>query len=360
VIALIGRKGAGKSTLLKLLTKITEPTSGYAEIRGRVASRLEVGIGFHSELTGRENVFLNGAFLGMTKKEIRRQFDEIVAFSETKEFIDTPVKHYSSGMYLRLAFAIAAHLEPDILLVDEVLAVGDSRFQTKCLNKMQDIGKHGRTVLFVSHNMPAVMNLCSRAILLNDGSIEQDGPAYEVVSKYMKAGSGATTVREWTDSLRAPGGAIARLRAVRLRDSDGNIAESVDIRRSVLIEIEYDVLRAGHRLVPFIQLVNAEGVCAFETRDVNQVGSRPRRPSGRYLSTVTIPENYLASGTMFLNVGVHLLDPFHEEIHERSVVAFEVVDALGPGTARGEFHVKVMPGVVRPILRWTTEQSHRV
>lgn len=357
VIGLIGGNGAGKSTLLKVLTRITEPTKGYAEIRGRVASLLEVGTGFHSELTGRENIYLNGAILGMTKKEINRQFDEIVAFSETEEFIDTPVKHYSSGMYLRLAFAVAAHLEPDILLVDEVLAVGDSRFQTKCLNKMQDIGKHGRTVLFVSHNMPAVMSLCTRAILLNGGFIQQDGPAYEVVSKYMTAGLGITAAREWTDSLTAPGGEIARLRAARVRDSDGNITESVDIRESVCLEIEYDVLRAGHKLVPFIQLFNSEGLCAFETRDVHQAGSRPMRSNGRYLSAVTIPGNYLASGTMFLNVGVHVLDPFHAEIHERSTVAFEVVDALGPGTARGEFHARVMPGVVRPLLRWKTEQS---
>jgi lipopolysaccharide transport system ATP-binding protein len=356
VIGLIGRNGAGKSTLLKILTKITEPTTGRVEISGRVASLLEVGTGFHSELTGRENIYLNGAILGMTKKEINRQFDDIVAFSETAEFIDTPVKHYSSGMYLRLAFAVAAHLEPDILLVDEVLAVGDSRFQTKCLSKMQDIGKHGRTVLFVSHNMPAVMNLCSRAILLNDGCIQQDGPAYEVVSKYMTAGFGTSAAREWADPFAAPGGNVARLRAVRVQDGGGNIAESVDIRRSVCIGIEYDVLRAGHKLVPFIQVFNAEGICAFETRDVTHVGSRPLRSCGRYLSTVTIPGNYLASGTMFVNVGVHVLDPFHREIEERSVVAFEVVDALGPGTARGEFHARVMAGVVRPLLPWKTEQ----
>ena len=360
VIGLVGRNGAGKSTLLKILTKITEPTTGRVEISGRVASLLEVGTGFHSELTGRENIYLNGAILGMTKKEINRQFDEIVAFSETKEFIDTPVKHYSSGMYLRLAFAVAAHLEPDILLVDEVLAVGDSRFQTKCLNKMQDIGKHGRTVVFVSHNMPAVMNLCSRAILLNDGFIQLDGPAYEVVSKYMTGGFGITAVREWADPSAAPGGAIARLRAVRVRDGEGNIAESVDIRQPVSIQVEYDVLRSGHKLVPFIQVVNAEGVCAFETRDVHQTGSRPVRPSGRYLSAVTIPGNYLASGTMFLNVGVHVLDPFHVEIHERSVAAFEVVDALGPNTARGEFHARVMPGVVRPVLHWETTQRREI
>ena len=177
VVGLIGRNGAGKSTLLKILTRITEPTEGQAQIRGRVGSLLEVGSGFHPELTGRENVYLNGAILGMKKREIDTKFDEIVAFAEVEEFINTPVKHYSSGMYMRLAFSVAAHLETEVLLVDEVLAVGDMRFQKKCLNKMQDIGKHGRTVLFVSHNMPAIANLCQRAILLDQGKILHDGPS---------------------------------------------------------------------------------------------------------------------------------------------------------------------------------------
>jgi lipopolysaccharide transport system ATP-binding protein len=188
MIALIGRKGAGKSTLLKLLSRVTEPTSGYAEIRGRVASRLEVGAGFHSELTGRENVYLNAAILGITKKETRRQFDEIVAFSETEDFIDTPVKYYSSERFRSLAFAVSAHLEPEILLVDEVLAVGGSRFQTKCLNKIRSLGKQGKTVILVSHNMPVVRNLCTRAILLSDGAIQEDGPCYQVVKKHEVSG----------------------------------------------------------------------------------------------------------------------------------------------------------------------------
>lgn len=196
MVALIGRKGAGKSTLLKLLTRITEPTSGYAEIRGRVASRLEVGAGFHSELTGRENVYLNAAILGITKQAIRRQFDEIVAFSETEEFIDTPVKYYSSDRFRSLAFAVQAHLEPDILLVDEVLAVGDSRFQTKCLNKIRELGKQGRTVILVSHNMPVVMNLCTRAILLSNGGIQEDGPCDQVVTNHAVSGFTVPAARE--------------------------------------------------------------------------------------------------------------------------------------------------------------------
>lgn len=359
VIGLIGGNGAGKSTLLKILTKITEPTKGYAEITGRVASLLEVGTGFHSELTGRENVYLNGAILGMAKKEIDRQFDEIVGFSETEDFIDTPVKHYSSGMYLRLAFAVAAHLEPDILLVDEVLAVGDARFQTKCVNKMQDIGKHGRTVLFVSHNMPVVMNLCTRAILLNSGTIVDDGPSYQVVTKYMTSEFSTVACREWTDPLTAPGGNIARLRSMRVLDEEGYIVETVDIRKPVRVEIEYDILQSGHKLVPSIQVSNGEGICAFVSRDVNPAWSRRSRDKGCYCSEVIIPGNFLAAGTMYLDIGLLVLDPLRNEVDERSVVAFQVLDVIDPDSARGEITTK-MPGVVRPLLRWKTEERNGV
>ena len=217
LVGIIGRNGAGKSTLLKILSRITEPTTGFAEIRGRVGSLLEVGTGFHAELTGRENIYLNGAILGMKKAEIDQKFDEIVAFAEVDKFIDTPVKHYSTGMYLRLAFAVAAHLEPEILIVDEVLAVGDANFQKKCLNKMDTVGKQGRTVLFVSHNMMAITRLCERAILLEDGKVLADGPAHEVVSEYMNSGLRIGPVREWAERMKAPGGAVVRLLAVRVR-----------------------------------------------------------------------------------------------------------------------------------------------
>ncbi len=199
MVGIIGRNGSGKSTLLKTLSRITEPTEGRIEILGRVGSLLEVGTGFHPELSGRENIYLNGAILGMRKAEIVRNFDEIVAFAEVEKFIETPVKHYSSGMYLRLAFAVAAYLEPEILLVDEVLAVGDANFQKKCLNKMEDVGQQGRTVIFVSHSMPAVTRLCKRTILLAEGRVVQDGPSHEVVSGYLNSGVGTSAVREWAD-----------------------------------------------------------------------------------------------------------------------------------------------------------------
>ena len=243
VVDIIGRNGAGKSTLLKILSRITEPTQGYADIYGRVGSLLEVGTGFHHELTGRENIYLNGAILGMKKREIARKFDGIIAFAEVERFIDTPVKHYSSGMYLRLAFAVAAYLEPEILLVDEVLAVGDARFQRKCLNKMQDVGQHGRTVLFVSHNMPAITRLCKRVILLDGGRVLEDGPPYHVVKTYLNSGLGTSAAREWSDLSKAPGNDVMRLRAVRVRTEDGVIADALDIRQPFGIDIEYQELR---------------------------------------------------------------------------------------------------------------------
>jgi len=206
VVGIIGRNGAGKSTLLKILSRITQPTEGEARIYGRVGSLLEVGTGFHGELTGRENTYLNGAILGMKKVEIDRKFDEIVDFSGVEKFLDTPVKHYSTGMHVRLAFAVAAHLEPDILIVDEVLAVGDARFQKKCLNKMQDVGQQGRTVLFVSHNMQAITRLCKRTILLDEGKIIADGPSHKVVGVYLNSGRGTTASREWPDPTNAPAG----------------------------------------------------------------------------------------------------------------------------------------------------------
>ena len=214
VVGIIGRNGAGKSTLLKILTRITEPTVGFAEVTGRVGSLLEVGTGFHPELTGRENIYLNGAILGMRRAEINQNFDAIVAFAEMEQFLDTPVKRYSSGMAMRLAFAVAAHLEPETLLVDEVLAVGDVSFQKKCLDKMEDVGKQGRTVLFVSHNMPALARICERAILLDAGHVVQDGPSHQVIGAYLHSERGTTAVREWHYIAEAPGNDVVRLRAV--------------------------------------------------------------------------------------------------------------------------------------------------
>jgi lipopolysaccharide transport system ATP-binding protein len=354
IVGIIGRNGAGKSTLLKILSRITEPTSGAADIHGRVGSLLEVGTGFHQELTGRENIYLNGAILGMKRAEIARKFDEIVKFAEVERFLDTPVKHYSSGMYLRLAFAVAAHLEPEILLVDEVLAVGDANFQKKCLNKMQEVGQSGRTVLFVSHNMSAVTRLCERVILLSGGKVERDGPAHEVVSGYLQSQLGTTAAREWADPARAPGGPVARLRAVRVRGRDGRITDSVDIRQPISIEMEYDVLTPGYAMFSHIQIFNEEGIHAFSAHDVNPAWRRRPRPVGRWISKAWIPGNLLAEGTMLVGVGVVTHSPDINQFYQREVIAFRVVDSLAGDSARGDWAGN-MGGVVRPLLEWTTD-----
>jgi len=353
VVGIIGRNGAGKSTLLKLISRITEPTAGRIELFGRLASLLEVGTGFHPELTGRENIYLNGAILGMTRKEISKKFDDIVAFAEVEKFIDTPVKHFSSGMYLRLAFAVAAHLEPEILLVDEVLAVGDGRFQRKCLDKMQEIGKQGRTVLFVSHHMPAITRLCPRAILLDSGTLLHDGPATEVVSSYLSSGLGTTAVRTWPDLASAPGNEIARLRAVRVLTRDGVISEAMDIRRPVGIEMEFEVLQEGHILVPNYHFFNEEGICVFVASDHSLNSRRQPRPRGRYISTGWIPGNFLSEGTLMVGAALSTMDPVVVHFFERDAVAFQIVDTMEGDSARGDYAGPI-PGVIRPVLDWDT------
>ena len=354
VVGIIGPNGAGKSTLLKVLSRITKPTSGRVELYGRVGSLLEVGTGFHPELTGRENIYLSGAILGMRRAEIERKFDEIVAFAEVERFIETPVKHYSSGMYLRLAFAVAAHLEPDILIVDEVLAVGDMAFQRKCLNKMQDVRGHGRTVLFVSHSMPAILRLCKRAILLSEGRVVREGLASEVVSTYLTAGLNTAAVREWSDLAKAPGNQTVRLRRVRVLSGEGETVPSTDIRRPVGVEMVYDVLEPDTVLMPNYHFYNEEGVCLFVVHDLDPEWRFRPRPVGRYTSTVWVPGNFLAEGTVFVTAAISTYFPMNVHVFERDVVIFQVSDSLDGDSARGDYGGH-MPGVVRPMLNWTTE-----
>jgi lipopolysaccharide transport system ATP-binding protein len=353
VVGIIGRNGAGKSTLLKILSQITDPTEGSVDIYGRVGSLLEVGTGFHPELTGRENVYLNGAILGMRGAEISKKFDEIIAFAEVEKFIDTPVKHYSSGMYLRLAFAVAAHLDPEILIVDEVLAVGDARFQRRCLDKMRDVSHEGRTVLFVSHNMPAVGRLCDRTILLDEGKISLDGPTQQVISKYLIAGRTASGIREWKDASSAPAGEIARLHAVRVRTIDGRIGDSVDIRQPVKLEMEYEVLREGYVLLAFFNVFNDTGIHVLELVDLDPTWRRRPRSTGRYEVTVSIPGNLLSEGQLFVSAGVTTLAPCILQFNERDVLAFQVFDSLEGDSARGDW-AGTMRSVVRPLLPWNT------
>ncbi len=354
VVGIIGRNGAGKSTLLKLLSRITEPTSGSIRIRGRVASLLEVGTGFHQELTGRENIFLNGAILGMTRVEIKRKFDEIVAFSGVEKFIDTPVKRYSSGMYVRLAFAVAAHLEPEILVVDEVLAVGDAEFQKKCLDKMDDVGQSGRTILFVSHNMQAITRLCSRCILLNEGEVKLDGDSTEVANAYLRSGITTTAVREWSDLTTAPGDQVVRFCAVRVRSETGETTDVIDIRDPVGIELEYEILQPDHTFLVHFSVRNQEGMHLFVAVDVDPTWRGRPRPPGRYVSTGWIPSNLLAEGLMSVQAVLMSINPEVGHAVVDDAVAFRVLDDLNAtDTARGDYS-KAMPGLMRPLLRWTT------
>jgi lipopolysaccharide transport system ATP-binding protein len=354
VVGIIGRNGAGKSTLLKILSRITEPTTGRVRIKGRVASLLEVGTGFHPELTGRENIFLNGAILGMSREEIRRKFDEIVAFAEIEKFLDTPVKRYSSGMYVRLAFAVAAHLEPEILIVDEVLAVGDATFQKKCLNKMENVSKSGRTVLFVSHNMPTITRLCSHIVLLQDGKVEREGLSHEVVRHYLHSGVATSAARQWDDPRRAPGNEVARLRSVRVLTQEGRVSETFDIRRPIRLEVEFDVIKEGQVLVPNLHFFNEEGICVFAAVDHDPAWRRRPRPIGRFRSTAWVPGNFLAEGNLLVTVAVSTLDPLFVHCLEPEAEMFHVQDSLDGDSARGD-NGGQMPGVDRPILKWTNE-----
>ncbi len=353
VVGVIGRNGAGKSTLLKLLSRITEPTEGFGEIRGRVGSLLEVGTGFSNELTGRENTYLNGAILGMRKAEIARKFDEIVAFAEIEKFLDTPVKHYSSGMYMRLAFAVAAHLEPEILIVDEVLAVGDAAFQKKCLNKMQDVGRAGRTVIFVSHSMPAIARLCPKTLLLDAGKVVRFGATHDVVSNYLRSDSGSCAARQWVDSPRQPGSEVVTLRSVRIRGLAGETRETVDVRDPVGIEMEYEVRKPGYALVPNFNVHDDQGVCLFTVHDLDPAWRRRPKTPGIYSTTAWVPGDLLAEGTHFVGAGVSTMIPLYTHFYESDAVAFHVVDGCQGDSARGDFNGD-MPGIVRPLLEWST------
>lgn len=301
-VGVIGRNGAGKSTLLKVLSRITEPTEGRAVLRGSVGSLLEVGTGFHPELTGRENVYLNGAILGMSRAEINKRFDEIVEFAEVERFLDTPVKRYSSGMQVRLAFAVAAHLEPEILIVDEVLAVGDVAFQRKSLGKMGEVASGGRTVLFVSHNMSVVSRLCETGIWLDGGKVAARGPMEDVVRQYLGSSAGGDARYEADDLDSAPGNEVIRLRGVRVRDHHGRMVSSVDARHPTFVEIEYTVLQRRPVRTAF-RIASAEGAIMFTSTDTDDKDRHGReRDPGIYLSRCEIPARLLKRGLYFLTV----------------------------------------------------------
>jgi len=352
IVGIVGRNGAGKSTLLKILARILAPTSGRVELHGRVGSLLEVGTGFHSDLTGRENVFLSAALLGMKESEIVKRFDEIVDFSGVEAFIDTPVKRYSIGMYMRLAFSVAAYLEPEILLVDEVLAVGDMEFQKKCVQRLDSLGQHGQTVLFVSHNMQAVARLCRRGLWVERGKLLQDGPMAEVAAAYLKHGAVHPGIREWPDDPFAPGDEVVRLYKVVVRGPDGQTAAGINIGQEFDIEIDYRVTAEGFTLFPAVKIFNEWGTEVIWSTDAGTPQHAKPRPPGRYHSVIRVPANLLAEGLMTVAVTITSLRPKKTHVSENDVVHFQATESVDGTTARGEFSGYV-GSVIRPRLDWT-------
>ena len=355
-VGIVGRNGAGKSTLLKILSRITRPTTGRAFLRGRVTSLLEVGTGFHPELSGRENIFLNGAILGMGRREVARKFDDIVDFAEVGRFLETPVKRYSTGMYMRLAFAVAAHLEPEILILDEVLAVGDASFQQKSQAFMENIIRQGCTLVLVSHNLPAICNLCSRALCLDGGVLVADGPARDVVAQYaarvvpQPEGEGE---RRWPDPQEAPGSDNVRLHAVRVL-SAGRATSHVDVQAPVRIEVEYWNFLPGARIYTSIHLHEKSGVGVLSSANLPSLNlgtdawqGRPQ-PAGLYRSSCTLPAELLNESRYSISVFI-VANMARHEVVAHDVMAFGAYDE----TLR-EYHGTLM-GVVRPRLAWSTE-----
>lgn len=342
-VGILGRNGAGKSTLLKVLSRITEPTSGRIKIHGRVASLLEVGTGFHPELTGRENIFLNGAILGMSRREIQGKFDEIVDFAEVERFLDTPVKRYSSGMYVRLAFAVAAHLEPEILIVDEVLAVGDAHFQRKCLGKMKDVGKEGRTIIFVSHNVAAITQLCDSGIYLKDGMMLAHSSTKDAVAKYIDHGATDAAFSEWPEGVGV-GVVLYRIETCNqklVRRFEFAAHEKIIVRMEINVETPLHDVRVGFRLL------SADGTIVFTSQDSDSLPAPAASTAGRQELTAIIPGGFLNEGTYNLMIAVHIPD-VRVLFSQENVVRFKVNGINGIGADEGSNRL----GVIRPRLDW--------
>ncbi|HUS95120.1 MAG TPA: polysaccharide ABC transporter ATP-binding protein [Hyphomicrobiaceae bacterium] len=347
VVGIVGENGAGKSTLLKILSRITLPTRGSITYRGRIGSLLEVGTGFHPELSGRDNIYLSGAILGMSRSEIKQRFDEILDFSEVETFIDTPVKRYSSGMYMRLAFAVAAHLDTDILLVDEVLAVGDYKFQQKCLSRMNTIANDGRTVVFVSHNLIAIQAICDRAIWLDQGMISKDGRTHEVLAAYTRsehAGSGVE--RSWPDPANAPGNDSIRLRYALVQPLGGAPGDAIDVRQAFALSFEYESHLAGAHLNVSACVYSGDGALVFHAGPTEEPSAMP---SGRYRDRCIVPGDLMNDGNY--RVSLEIRDRGELLLTVSDLLTFEILDV--PDGRFGWFGK--WDGVVRPRLDWTTE-----
>ncbi len=361
VVGVIGRNGAGKSTLLKILSRITEPTSGDALIRGRIASLLEVGTGFHPELTGRENVYLNGAILGMKRREIQGKFDEIVDFAEMADFIDTPVKRYSSGMYVKLAFAVAAYLDPEILIVDEVLSVGDAQFQKKCLGKMNSIAREGRTILFVSHNMGMITSLCSRGILLESGRLILNAPANEAVMGYYTRGHLSPASVDFARMGVRVGDDYAQLLECYIKNPDGEVTPNHDINNAVIIGLRYRILRQKRfdRAFPYAQInLHASGG-ALIFQSMAPTGGMEDCPPGDYVAECEIPRNFLNNEMYYISVAMATCDSgVNVHFHEINALCFQVTERLEASLyARRNGFSGPIAGAIRPDLKWRVEKT---
>lgn len=349
-VGIIGRNGAGKSTLLKILSKVTAPTTGKISGKGRIASLLEVGTGFHPELSGRENIFLNGAILGMRKKEIQRKLDEIVDFAGIERYLDTPVKRYSSGMYVRLAFAVAAHLESEILIVDEVLAVGDAEFQKKCLGKMSEVSKgEGRTVLFVSHNMDAISRLCNQSVYLKEGCIHSQGETNSIVKEYLNQEVNSSSSKAWPDVELAPDNEKVRLIKVSVVNEKNKEEFNYNVEDKIGIKIKFRVFEISNNYIVGFNLFNQIGTHILSSHDTNNYGYNYEKNT--FETIVWIPGNLLAEGLHTCSVAIMSYNPFIVHFHIMEVVAFNVNDKMEGNTARGTY-TGIFPGIVRPLLNW--------
>lgn len=354
-IGIIGRNGAGKSTLLKILSRVTEPTEGNAVIRGRVGSLLEVGTGFHPELTGRENIFLNGAILGMKRSEIEKKMDEIIAFSEVEKFVDTPVKRYSSGMYLRLAFSVAAHLEPEILVVDEVLAVGDAEFQRKCLGKMSDVANQGRTVLFVSHNMSAIMRLTDQTLVLEKGRVAMQAPTADAVDYYLSQGFSQEGQREWKEDEFEKNPAPFHPISIRVLSNTGVVSDTIRSTEPAHIEFEYQLDEdiTGLRVGMYIISTRGEFILtSFDVDDQDNYEKFSIRKAGKYISRCTIPADLLNEGRFVIGVNASIFK-IRTYFHDEQALVFNVNGTGAPGTQWPEPRT----GMIRPRLHWEIESN---
>ncbi|MGE3991977.1 polysaccharide ABC transporter ATP-binding protein [Pseudorhodoplanes sp.] len=354
VVGVIGKNGSGKSTLLKILARVTEPSTGYADVHGQVGSLLEVGTGFHPELTGRQNVYLNGSIMGMTHAQIDRRLDEIIAFAEVDRFIDTPVKHYSSGMYMRLAFSVAAHMECDILIVDEVLAVGDIHFQKKCIGRIDSEVKSGKTVLFVSHNTSMIMQVCTRCILMENGRLVEDGLPQVIVESYLSREMTIVAERTWqprdapTTEERS-----FRLRAIRLRRSTGEVSSRFDVKEPIVVDMEWDVLVARFALNVHIYVRHESGVCVFLSMDnLDSPWRDTVAPVGRYAATCVIPAHFLNEGMFTVEFLICTAPTTTEYCSYPDAVTFYVIDDMRNEGVRGNWNREWFSSILRPRLQW--------